>query len=85
MCLAIPGKVIEIIDADMDIDKQAKIDFGGVQKMVSIAYVPDIRINEYVIVHVGFAISKVNEDQAQKTLQDFQKIQEIEDQDKLNL
>lgn len=70
MCLAIPGKVIEIItDA---LDPQAKIDFGGVVKKISIIMTPEVTVGEYVLVHVGFAISIMNKHDALQTLQDLQ-------------
>ena len=67
MCLGIPGKVIEIRnDGPM---LMGKIDFGGVRKEACLAYVPEVVLGEYVIVHVGFAISKLDEDEALKTLE----------------
>ena len=66
MCLGIPGKVVEIND-DGPL-RMGKIDFGGVRKEACLAYVPEVVIGEYVIVHVGFAISKLDEDEALKTL-----------------
>jgi hydrogenase expression/formation protein HypC len=67
MCLGIPGKVVEIND-DGPL-RMGKIDFGGVRKEACLAYVPEVAIGEYVIVHVGFAISKLDEDEALKTLE----------------
>jgi hydrogenase expression/formation protein HypC len=67
MCLGIPGKVVEIND-DGPL-RMGKIDFGGVRKEACLAYVPEVVLGEYVIVHVGFAISKLDEDEALKTLE----------------
>jgi hydrogenase expression/formation protein HypC len=67
MCLGIPGRVTEIRDeAGL---AMGKVDFGGVRKDACLAYLPDIALGDYVIVHVGFAISKVDEAEAVKTLE----------------
>lgn len=64
MCLAIPGKIVEIVDAA---NQLAKIDIGGVRRNVNIAMLDDVNIGDYVLVHVGFAMSKINEQEAQET------------------
>jgi hydrogenase expression/formation protein HypC len=69
MCLAVPGQVKEIYDA-MGM-KMGRVNFGGIVKEVCLAYLPEIGVGEYAIVHVGFAISKVDEESAQKTLEAF--------------
>jgi len=67
MCLGIPGKVTEIRDeAGL---AMGKVDFGGVRKDACLAYLPEVRIGDYVIVHVGFAISHVDETEALRTLE----------------
>ena len=66
MCLGIPGKVIEIWGED--IGRMGKVDFDGITKEVSLAYVPDIQVGDYTIVHVGFAITQLDEASAQETL-----------------
>jgi hydrogenase expression/formation protein HypC len=66
VCLAIPGKVLEI-DA-LSNPKMANVSFGGIQKMVCVEWVPDVRVGEYVIVHVGFAINTMDEKEAERTL-----------------
>lgn len=67
MCLGIPGRVIEVHDvAGL---RMGKVDFGGVRKEACLAYTPDVELGDYVIVHVGFAISRVDEDEAHKTLE----------------
>ena len=65
MCLAIPGKV-ESITGDDPMTRMGRINFGGVIKEASLAYVPDVVVGDYVIVHVGFALSKVDEEEAQQ-------------------
>jgi hydrogenase expression/formation protein HypC len=64
MCLAVPGKIISV--SGEDIARQARVDFGGITKEVNLAYVPQAQIGEYVLVHVGFAISVVDEEEAGK-------------------
>jgi hydrogenase expression/formation protein HypC len=66
MCLGIPGKVVEIYEAN-DV-RMGKVDFGGVQKEVCLAYVPEIAVGDYTIIHVGFAITQLDEQSAQETL-----------------
>ncbi len=66
MCLGIPGKVIEIYQAnDM---KMGKVDFGGVVKETCLEFLPDIQVGDYTIVHVGFGISQLDEEEAQQTM-----------------
>jgi hydrogenase expression/formation protein HypC len=67
MCLGIPGKVVEIRD-DGPL-RMGKVDFGGVRKEACLAYLPDIALGDYVVVHVGFAISQLDEEEALKTLE----------------
>ena len=66
MCLAIPGKVLEI-DASGPL-KMSKVDFGGIKKSVCVEWIEDVKVGEYVIVHVGCAISKMDEQEALTTL-----------------
>jgi hydrogenase expression/formation protein HypC len=73
MCLAVPGKIISI-DGDDPLTKMGRVSFGGVIKEVSLAYVPEVQIDDYVLVHVGFALSIVDQSEAQKTLADLQQI-----------
>lgn len=76
MCLAVPGKIISI-NGDDPLTRVGKVSFGGIIKEVNLAYVPEIQIGDYVIVHVGFAISKVDEEAAEQTLEYFQEISEL--------
>jgi len=72
MCLAIPGKVEEITtDGDLRI---GRVNFGGIVKRVCLDYVPDVEVGDYTIVHVGFALSKIDEVTAQQTLADFREM-----------
>ena len=63
MCLAIPARVVELLDGD-----NARIDLGGVLKEISLALVEDVAEGDYVIVHVGYALSKLDTDEAEHTL-----------------
>jgi hydrogenase expression/formation protein HypC len=67
MCLGIPGRVVEIRD-DGGLP-MGKVDFGGVRKDACLAYIPEVQLGDYVIIHVGFAISRVDEDEALRTLE----------------
>lgn len=72
MCLAVPGKVESIFeDAGA---RMGKVNFGGVVKDVCLAYVPEIQVGDYTIVHVGFALSRIDEASAQATLQTFREL-----------
>lgn len=74
MCLAVPGKILSITGED-PLLKTGKVSFAGVVKEVSLAYVPEAEVGQYVIVHVGFAISIVDESEAQKTLDYLEQMQ----------
>ncbi len=77
MCLAIPGEVVEIFGDD-DLVRMARVSFGGVMKEVSLAYTPEARLGDYVLVHVGFAIQTIDEEEARKTLELIQQLEEPE-------
>jgi hydrogenase expression/formation protein HypC len=82
MCLAIPGKVLSIEDEDGDVlTRTAKVSFGGVVKSVNMAYVPEAGVGDYVVVHVGFALSKVDEAEAQQV---FEYLREMDELSELN-
>ena len=76
MCLAVPGKVVSI-SGDEPLLKKGKVSFGGVLKEVSFAYVPDVQIDDYVIVHVGFALSILDQEAAEKSLAEFKEMEAI--------
>jgi hydrogenase expression/formation protein HypC len=76
MCLGIPGKVIEVFDRDGL--PSAKVEFGGIVKEACLAYTPEAQVGDYVIVHVGFAISKVDESEAAEILSYLQQIDAME-------
>ena len=76
MCLAVPGK-IESIDATDPIFRSGKVNFGGIFKRINLAYVPEAKIGDYVLVHVGFAISTIDEQEAHETLEYLKKMGEL--------
>lgn len=67
MCLAIPAKIVECLQ-----DDTVEIDIGGVRRTISIALVPEASVGDYVIIHAGYALTRLNEVEAQKTLQLFE-------------
>jgi len=76
MCLAIPGKITSI-SGDDPLMRIGKVDFGGILKDVSLAYVPEAQLGDYVIVHVGFALSRVDEAEAQQVFQYLREMEEL--------
>lgn len=72
MCLAVPGRILNI--AEVDGTLMAEADFGGVRKNVCLQYIPDATVGEYVVVHVGFAIQRLDEQSAQETLANFERL-----------
>ncbi|MFE1231446.1 HypC/HybG/HupF family hydrogenase formation chaperone [Streptomyces sp. NPDC058745] len=72
MCLAVPGRVLEITERDGT--RMASVDFGGVKKDVCLEYLPDLRVGEYAIVHVGFALQRLDEESARRTLTLFEEL-----------
>ncbi|NOZ29000.1 MAG: HypC/HybG/HupF family hydrogenase formation chaperone [Chloroflexi bacterium] len=78
MCLGIPGCVKKIYEQDGV--RMGQVDFGGVIKEVCLAYVPETQVNDYVIVHAGFAISRLDEKEAQETLALLREMASLEDE-----
>lgn len=78
MCLGIPGKIIQIYQKDSL--RMAKIDFGGIVKEICLEYMPEAKLGDYALIHVGFAISLMDEEEAQETLKLIREVIEIEDE-----
>lgn len=78
MCLAVPGK-IESIEGVDPILRSGKVNFAGIIKTVNLAYVPEAKVGDYVIVHVGFAISTVDEKEAQQVFEYLKQMDELEE------
>ena len=72
MCLAVPGRVMSL--ETRDDTPMAEVDFGGVRKEVCLQYIPDVKIGEYVVVHVGFAIQRLDERSALESLAEFERL-----------
>ena len=75
MCLGVPGKITEIYEAGGL--KMGKVDFGGVTREACLAYVPDVQVGDYTVIHVGFAISQLSEEEAMETLKLLNEIADI--------
>lgn len=76
MCLAVPGKIVETYEAGGL--AMGKVDFGGVTREACLAYVPEAQVGDYAIVHVGFAISRLSEQEAMETLETLRQMSELE-------
>jgi hydrogenase expression/formation protein HypC len=75
MCLAIPGKVIEMFDQSGIL--MGKVQFGGIMREACLEYVPETQIGDYVLVHVGFAISRIDEAEAERTYQALRELDQL--------
>ena len=69
MCLAVPGKILSIDDSAGELMRQGKVSFGGIVKDVNLAYTPEAKVGDYVVVHVGFALNTVDEEEAVKVFE----------------
>ena len=76
MCLAIPGKILEI--QEMGSMRAARVQFGGIVRQVSLSFVPEAGLGDYVMVHVGFAISRIDADEAERTYKVLEEMGELE-------
>jgi hydrogenase expression/formation protein HypC len=77
MCLAIPGKILSLAGDD-PLLRLGRVDFGGVVKEINLAYVPEAGIGDYVLVHVGFALAKIDEAEAERVFAELEAIAELE-------
>lgn len=78
MCLAIPGKILDVTNQDEL--RSGRVQFGGIVRQVSLGFVPEAQVGDYVMVHVGFAISRVDADEAERTYQILQEMGTLEDE-----
>ena len=76
MCLGVPGQVVEVLHNEIGMP-MGKVDFSGVVKEVCLAYMPEVEVGEYVVVHVGFAISLIDEAEARKVFEYLEEIGEL--------
>jgi hydrogenase expression/formation protein HypC len=79
MCLAIPGKLISIEPSEDPIFRSGRVSFEGVIREVNLAAVPEVKVGQYVLVHVGLALNVIDEEEAQRTLEYFRELGELED------
>jgi hydrogenase expression/formation protein HypC len=77
MCLAIPGKIVEIVDAENQI---AKVEVGGVRRNINTGMLDNVQVGEYVLIHVGFAMSRIDEKEAQETLRLLEELGSYEEE-----
>lgn len=85
MCLAVPGQILEM-DGDDPLRRSGKVNFGGIRKDINLAYVPEAKVGDYVLVHVGFALSLIDEEEAQQVfryLEEMDELAELEENEKL--
>jgi hydrogenase expression/formation protein HypC len=78
MCLGVPGKIVEIEEENGL--KMARVDFGGVFREACLDYVPEAKVGDYCLIHVGFALNIISEEEAQETLEMLQDIIKLEDE-----
>lgn len=76
--MGVPGKVVETFEAHGI--RMGKVDFGGIKKEICLAYVPEVEVGDYTIVHVGFAITRLDEESAKETLRTFQELGLLEEE-----
>ena len=79
MCLAVPGKIVTILVEEHLGLRRGKVDFGGIRKEVCLDYTPYAQVGDYVMVHVGFALSTVNEEEAQRVFDALREFDLLED------
>lgn len=77
MCLAVPGRVVEI-SGEGEL-RMGRVDFSGVTRQACLAYVPEVKVGDYVLVHVGFALSRIDEQVAHETLQALRQLGELDE------
>jgi hydrogenase expression/formation protein HypC len=79
MCLGVPGKLVEIYPQTSDELRKGKVEFGGIYKEICLAYTPEAQVGDYVLVHVGFAISRIDQSEAEEIFSYLNEIGEIEE------
>jgi len=79
MCLAVPGRILTIFEEENLGLRRGKVDFSGIRKEVCLAYTPEARVGDYVLVHVGFALSVVDEQEAQRVFEALRQLDQLEE------
>ncbi|MEB3163907.1 MAG: HypC/HybG/HupF family hydrogenase formation chaperone [Prochlorothrix sp.] len=77
MCLAVPGQLVSLQPHDDPLQVKGKVSFGGVLREVSLAYVPEAQVGDYLVVHVGFALSVLSQEDAQQTLEEIAQLEPV--------
>lgn len=77
MCLAVPGKIVSIDESNAEL-KMAKVNFGGVMKDICIQWLPEVQIGDYVLAHVGFALNKIDQKDAEETIEILKQMGDIQ-------
>lgn len=77
MCLAIPGLVLSVEERGDDATRMAKVDFAGIHRDVSLAFTPEVQPGDYVLVHVGFALNRIDPEEAARTLEYLRQLGEV--------
>jgi hydrogenase expression/formation protein HypC len=80
MCLGVPGKILRVDESPIGIN-MGLVSFGGISKEICLAYTPEAQVGDYVLVHVGFAISKIDEDHAREVFEALKQMGELSDLD----
>jgi len=79
MCLAIPGQVLTVDSASEPWNRSGRVRFGTIEKTVNLAYAPDAAVGDYVLVHVGFALQRIDAEEAQRTLEMLREMEELQE------
>jgi hydrogenase expression/formation protein HypC len=79
MCLAVPGKIVSILEEEHLGLRRGKVDFSGIRKDVCLDYTPEARVGDYVLVHVGFALTIVDEHEAQRVFEALRQLDQLEE------
>lgn len=82
MCLAVPGKIVSVDDSNPEM-RMAKVNFAGVEKDICIQWLPDIKVGDYVLAHVGVALNKIDEEEALETLRLFKELDNFNQADEI--
>jgi len=78
MCLAVPGKIISVQEEELLGLRSGKVDFGGIRRDICLAYTPEAKIGDYVLVHVGFALTVIDEAEAQRVFAALREMEQLE-------
>jgi len=79
MCLAVPGKIVTLMEEKNLGLRRGKVDFGGIRKEVCLDYTPEARLGDYVLVHVGFALTVVDEEEAQRVFETLRELDQLDE------